>query len=79
MAVARRARRGGVAPLGLRRPRSRWASSSPVLTQIPAARGSSVVGTAASMPPLNMTTKTGGVVKSIEESIPARAMAEAMG
>jgi polar amino acid transport system substrate-binding protein len=50
-------------------------ASSPVLSRIQG-KGELVVGTAASMPPLNMTTKTGEVI-GLEVDL-ARAMAEAM-
>jgi polar amino acid transport system substrate-binding protein len=50
-------------------------ASSPVLGRIQA-KGELVVGTAASMPPLNMTTKTGQVI-GLEIDL-ARAMAESM-
>ena len=51
-------------------------SPSPVLSRI-LARGELVVGTAADMPPLNMTAKDGKVI-GLELDL-ARAMAEAMG
>jgi polar amino acid transport system substrate-binding protein len=51
-------------------------SPSPVLSQI-LARGELVVGTAADMPPLNMTTKDGKVI-GLEPDL-ARIMAEEMG
>jgi polar amino acid transport system substrate-binding protein len=51
-------------------------SPSPVLSQIQA-RGELVVGTAADMPPLNMTTKDGKII-GLEPDL-ARYMAEAMG
>jgi polar amino acid transport system substrate-binding protein len=51
-------------------------SPSPVLSRI-LARGELVVGTAADMPPLNMTTKDGKVI-GLEPDL-ARSMAEAMG
>jgi len=51
-------------------------SPSPVLAQI-LARGELVVGTAADMPPLNMTTKDGKVI-GLEPDL-ARLMAETMG
>ena len=51
-------------------------SPAPVLSQI-LARGELVVGTAADMPPLNMTTKDGKVI-GLEPDL-ARFMAEAMG
>jgi polar amino acid transport system substrate-binding protein len=60
----------GCAPLPTTGP-----SSSPVLSRI-RTRGELVVATAASMPPLNMTTKTGEIV-GLEVDL-ARAMAEAM-
>ncbi len=50
-------------------------SPSPVLNRIQG-KGELVVGTAASMPPLNMTTKTGEII-GLEIDL-ARAMAEAM-
>src|SRR5262245_12412781 len=52
-----------------------WAPSSPVLGRI-ASTGELVVGRAASMPPLNMTTKNGQVV-GFEIDL-AQAMAQAM-
>jgi polar amino acid transport system substrate-binding protein len=52
------------------------ASPSPVLSRI-LARGELVVGTAADMPPLNMTTKDGKLI-GLEPDL-ARLMAEAMG
>src|SRR5262245_32402592 len=51
------------------------APSAPVLSRIHQ-RGELVVGTAASMPPLNMTTKTGEII-GLEVDL-AQAMAEAM-
>jgi|MudIll2142460700_1097286.scaffolds.fasta_scaffold204402_1 polar amino acid transport system substrate-binding protein len=51
-------------------------SPAPILSQI-LARGELVVGTAADMPPLNMTTKDGKVI-GLEPDL-ARFMAEAMG
>lgn len=51
------------------------ASSSPVLSRIQS-KGELVVGTAASMPPLNMTTKTGEII-GLEIDL-ARSMAESM-
>lgn len=63
-----------VAFLGCRTPIAQ-APSSPVLSRIHE-RGEVVVGTAASMPPLNMTTKTGEVI-GFEVDL-AQAMAEGM-
>ena len=64
-----------LALLGGCAPAATESSTSSVLRRI-RARGELVVGTAASMPPLNMTTKTGEII-GLEVDL-ARAMAKAM-